>query len=461
MRGFLTNNQIQYIICHLGDHFDLNEQIKNAFRFREDGSNTDAGPAIVFSLSEAPYQKAKILYLDGLPVLFPLSVVKSPFSVRGNSVVFHHDLLKSSFYLLSGYQERETVNRDGFNRFPYAGSLQQDLEIVKKPLVNYYFKMIMEGIEKFCEINGIQFIPKRNFKNFALFLSHDIDIVDSYSIYEVIYRLKQALGISSSSLPAAKRFRIALKYLFKYLNVVSRENPAWSFPSLFNNESSRGFRSTWFLLPKDSLHNDAYYRFSEKRIQQLIRQICDRNDEVGLHGTVRSYTDEQAMMDGLTRLQEYTPQPLHGIRQHRLLYDLNLTPRIQERAGFLYDATLGFAEHEGFRNSYCHPFRIYDHIADQMMDLWEIPLNVMDVTLFHYRKLKAGQAKDEVVSLLEEVQQFGGVFSFLWHNNFFDEDQYPGITGFYNEIHDTIAAFQPESYTGREIISRYISRHSE
>ena len=54
---------------------------------------------------------------------------------------------------------------------------------------------------------------------------------------------------------------------------------------------------------------------------------------------------------------QFARRPVEGIRQHFLKYNNPLTPRIHEKAGLLYDATLGFAEQIGFRNSYAGPFQ--------------------------------------------------------------------------------------------------------
>jgi hypothetical protein len=454
MKGFLTENQIEYVLFHLEAHIELPAEIKNCFIFMRGNKKMSSTPTINFKLSNLPYNKEDVILIGGIPILFPLSSQDDLYTLSGKSIVFNHDILKSCFYLLSGYQELNPEKLDSMNRFAYESSVQHDLDIAKIPVVSYYFEMIISAVRKFCSINGIEISPRKTFKNFALVLSHDVDIIDAYSIYETIYKLKQAFGMAPRQLSRGKTIKLALKYLFNYINIFSAKNPAWSFPFIMEIEKKHKFRSSYYFLPKEKLHDDAYYKFSEKRIRDLFKDLDDNNCEIGLHGTVNSSLQESSLRSSIDALKLESPQTIDGIRQHRLMYEISTTPKLQEKAGFQYDTSLGFAEQEGFRNSYCHPFRLYDHTEDRMMDLWELPLTVMDITLFHYRGLDFKQAKSKISDLIHETKKFNGVFSLLWHNNFFDEDLHPGIRDFYKEIHEDIASLSPESLTAREIISR-------
>jgi peptidoglycan/xylan/chitin deacetylase (PgdA/CDA1 family) len=91
-------------------------------------------------------------------------------------------------------------------------------------------------------------------------------------------------------------------------------------------------------------------------------------------------------------------------------------------AGFAYDSTLGFAEHYGFRHSYCLPFFPFDFTRGEAHSFLEIPLNVMDVTLHHpnYLQLRPEEMRAALDPMLAEIERFGGVATVLWHNENFD-----------------------------------------
>ena len=186
----------------------------------------------------------------------------------------------------------------------------------------------------------------------------------------------------------------------------------------------------------------------------MLNRLSGKGFEVGIHGTIQSATDQEAMNRTVTNLRKAAPGKVEGIRQHYLKYSLPQTAQIQQKAGLTYDTTLGFAEHEGFRNSYCWPFKLYDFKQDIAVGLWQIPLTMMDVTMFGYRKMDFEKIHLSIQELVGEVQKFNGVFSMLWHNSFFDEYEHPGITSFYLDQLDYIHSMKLEGITGREIAGR-------
>ena len=156
MKGFLTENQIEYVLFHLNMGIFISDEISEHFWFVREKNDIPALPKIIFALSSEAYDPQNVIFQDELPVLFPGKKAYRFYTIEGNSVIFHHDLLKSSFYLLSGYQEIYHNNRDRMNRFPFAASMQSMFDFASRPLVNYYFKIVSEGIRKFCDLNGFE-----------------------------------------------------------------------------------------------------------------------------------------------------------------------------------------------------------------------------------------------------------------------------------------------------------------
>ncbi|MEN8202213.1 MAG: polysaccharide deacetylase family protein [Bacteroidota bacterium] len=453
MKGFLTQNQVEYVFFHLNHSCTLTSDVRQKIVCKRENVEEGDGK-IIFQLTDESLSRDKIRWEDQIPLLFPSPEKSGFYEMQGNNLLFHHDLLKSSFYLLSGYQELKPGKLDSLGRYAYEESIQKSLGIMGRPVVNYYFSIVIQGISEFCKLHGIPFQKHSIFRNFAFFLTHDVDSLDTYTLNEAGYRVKQVLGLAPSTESKARTARIALRYLVQSMNGFNRKNPSWDFEFLRQAEEKHGFKSAFFFLPKDQLHVDAYYSFNEPRVRKLFKSLKEQGCELGIHGTVRSSTSPEALTAEIKELEKHVDQPIHGIRQHRLMFDRSLTHAIHHQAGLLYDSSLAYADHEGFRNSYCLPFRPYDHEKDGMYDTWEIPLTVMDVTLFDYRKLSFPQALDSVRDLLEEVNKFKGVFVLLWHNGQNDEFLLPGITDFYMEVMRTIAEREPENLLGPEIIKR-------
>ena len=129
---------------------------------------------------------------------------------------------------------------------------------------------------------------------------------------------------------------------------------------------------------------------------------------------------------------------MRGIRYHYLRCLYHETLPLLERAGFDYDTSLAFAEHEGFRCGCSFPFRPYHLGEERPLDLVELPLAVMDGSLQepHYRGLDAAGAERAAAAVLDRVGRSGGGVSILWHNNRFDRRAARGYDGVYWRLVD-------------------------
>jgi hypothetical protein len=455
MKGVLNQNQIDYVLHHLGHHMVINEKIKESLVFALPGE--DIGKyrkKIIFLLSDQPLKNINFSGTEKIPLLFPVSKENSLYRFIEGNLVFSADLLKSSFYLLSGYQERDKTKKDSFGRFPFEASLQHKYNFLTRPVVNYYFAEITKGIGEFCRIDGYPFTLTNPFDRMVLFLTHDIDRIKYYSINNFLFKLKQFAGLKESEKSRSEISSDLIDFGLNVLNIFRKDDPYWNFKYMIEEEKNRGIHSSWFFLPADQKNVDSKYRLEDKKIKNLISLLSSQGHETGLHGTVRSFNSESALKDIATRFRTISGKEEIGIRQHRLMWDHPLTAINHEKAGIIYDTTLGFAGHEGFRNSYCHPFHLYDFDNDKMLSTWEIPLILMESTLFDYRKMNYPEAMNTTVSLLKEIEKFKGVFTMLWHNSYLNEDENEGILNFYSELFDRIMADPIDSLTGLEIIRK-------
>jgi hypothetical protein len=459
MKGRLNDIQKDYVLDHLSHHVELDRDLRARLRYGN-GQASDV-PGISFPAAQEGLDLDRVIWLDDIPVLYPVDrSAKEFYTLENRNLCFHHDLLKSIFHLLSGYEEVHSQTRDEYGRFPYEESLQSKLGIIDKPVVNYYIHIILKGLREFCQIHAIPFTDHPVFPKPVLMLSHDLDFIDSYNFKETAFKFKQVLGLAKSPLSPGEKIGDAFTTLFNFLNPFPKENPFWNFKQLMEWEGEREFRSTYFFLEKDGNYENSQYRFHQKKIRKLIFELSEHGHEIGIHGTMQSFDSLPDLNRTLDHLRAVSPQPVTGVRQHFLRFKPNLTAQIQAAAGLEYDASLGFSEHDGFRNSYCWPFKFYDFTQDRPMDFWEIPLTLMDVSHFHKRRLSLEESRKALEKLASEVNQFNGVFSLLWHNSFFDERAFPGITRHYLGLLDHLRSLGMEGIPGREILKRMKERET-
>jgi hypothetical protein len=408
--------------------------------------------AYIIPSSARPFEIKEVTMIGKIPVLFPCSASNEWYAVEGNFIRFHHDILKSVFYLLSGYQEYDNEDHDDHGRFPWRSSIQYKLGITHLPVVNYYFEVMLEAFEKFCQLNELDFVKNKR-RAPVLFLSHDVDRIKKYTLRNLAISALQLLGIKKGSSGFATQLKIVADYAKGI--VLFRKNPYWNFREMSDLEQELKISSTWFFLEKTKKDNSRY-QFSQKKIRDLIVYLSERGNEIGIHGTLESSTDQQAMNGGLRRLNAVCTKPVSGIRQHFLKYKQLLTPRIQRAAGLEYDASLGFAEQPGFRNSFAYPFKLYDFENQKPIDIWQLPLNAMEATLIEYMDVPVASIPDTIQPLLAEVARFKGLFSLLWHNCRLDEESTPGVKVIYRQLLQEIMQSGFISVTGHEAVNEFI-----
>jgi hypothetical protein len=225
-------------------------------------------------------------------------------------------------------------------------------------------------------------------------------------------------------------------------------DPNWSFEQLLSEERARGGSSTFFVLaghgdPHDGARPETYDRLRPR----LVETIVEHGGEVGLHGTYLSAEDPARLRherDTLAEVMSVYTDITRGLgqRYHYLRVDPHRNLRPLAELGLAYDATLAFPDAVGFRAGIAHPFRPWDLERHQPLDLIEIPLVAMDVTLAEarYLGLPARAAWPHFERLLDWAAKHGGGFAVLWHPDRFDGATSAGWDRLYYRFLDEIGA---------------------
>jgi hypothetical protein len=193
------------------------------------------------------------------------------------------------------------------------------------------------------------------------------------------------------------------------------------------------------------------------RIPRALAIVTDAGREVGLHGNDADRSSLAALEEDRHSLSGRSGRAVAGIRYHYLRALYHETLPMLEKAGFTYDTTLAFAEHEGFRCGCSFPFRPYSLAEERPLDLVELPLAVMDGTLQepHYRGLGAKEAELAAASLLGRALRSGGAVSLLWHNNRFDRRVSRGYDKVYWRLVDQALSHGAWCASAEEIVARW------
>ncbi len=159
-------------------------------------------------------------------------------------------------------------------------------------------------------------------------------------------------------------------------------------------DRSLGINSTFFLMPKA-------YSIDREEVSAAL----GAGFEFGLHASYEAHLSREMMEEEKRLLSEKIGVEPVGVRHHYLRFREPETWKAQSGL-FLYDSTLAWQDHIGYRGGRAYPFFTG-------YGIWEIPLAVMDVTVFNVQR--AGW--EQVRQLVDRVAERGGLFTYLWHND--------------------------------------------
>lgn len=364
-----------------------------------------------------------------IPFLFSDSDTNEILKVNESKAVLNYDIFAGSFFFLSGWQEFHSDVRDEHGRYPFQESFQSKYGIITLPVVNYYFEILKTAIETVSGKTLERVLWKD--RTFAVTISHDIDKINSGWLEGGFSELKKG-----------NVFQV-LKLLFRK---ISGKPDSWdNITEIVKLEHELGISSTFFFLTKSG-NGNSDYPFSQ--VTHYFDSIKKYGSETGLHSSLGSCNDPKILLSE----QQQFPHSVCGNRFHYLKFEPKTVCSNLEKAGFSYDSSMGFAEHIGFRNGYCFPFKPYDLQKKRCSSFVEIPLMIMDATLSHYSYMGNDPDKFEKVDIvLSEIKKFGGLISILWHNNYFSNHKYSGWKKIFESYIQKIKQQNAVFLTGEEI----------
>jgi hypothetical protein len=164
-----------------------------------------------------------------------------------------------------------------------------------------------------------------------------------------------------------------------------------------------------------------------------VDQIGDGKDEgfeFGLHASYEAHLSREKLVEEKESLEnDIQIGEVSGIRHHYLRFREPETWETQNGL-FDYDSTLAWPDHIGYRGGKANPF-------PTGYGIWEIPLAIMDVTVFNTQRIEW----EDLRNLVDRTHEVGGLLTYLWHNESMTEvsatrpwlDMYAKLTRYLKE----------------------------
>lgn len=333
---------------------------------------------------------------------------------RSNNVQIWNDIVYSIFFLLTGQNEK-FMSRKKWDIHNIQTSFLYKERLLHLPLINEWVDIIVTIFKKTHK--PIDLWP--NGKSYCIALTHDVDYPKIVKPIEIIRYIK--------------RYRTRSK-LGDIINIVNGIENFWKFEEWTKIEKSYGLRSAFYfcgfsgnLLRYLFVAPDPFYDVTRKKFKNTMIKLIANGCEIGIHSSFLAYQSLKQFVWEKKIIEEVCNRKVYGNRHH--YWHLNQdapheTARLHAQVGLVYDSSLGFEEHSGFRRSICTPYRLYDPDWKKPTEVIQLPPTLMDSHLFDYQHLNDFRDyREQINSLCHAIQTYHGIFVCDFHvrvlNNLF------------------------------------------
>ena len=306
------------------------------------------------------------------------------------------DLVASVFYVLTRMEEYNCCSYDDHDRFPFSHSILKKYEWVEQAVCDRWASYIIVDLLKVEVVKSkVEIIPT-------------FDIDNTYA-----FKLKSGKRRALSKLKDV--VKLDAKRITKRKSVENGEkDPYDTFDKIIEvGKQFSGVKVFWLIASEGS--KDRNVPIENIQHRKLIKRVA-QSVEVNIHPSYGSFLNASQVMSERDGLESITGSSIVRSRQHFLRFQLPKSYRDLIDAGIRNDYSMGFAENVGFRSGTARAHNWFDLERNEVTELTLHPFTYMDGTLLEYMSLTPEESKRRIQKLYAEIQNFGGDFIFLWHN---------------------------------------------
>ncbi len=334
------------------------------------------------------------------------------------------DLFAASFYLISRYEEYLPSKKDLHGRFDPVNSIAYKYNFIERPLVDEYALLLRQLLlEKYPDLE----LPLRQFRFIPTF---DVDNAFAY-LYKGFWRGFMA---SVKSLVSFK-FK-AFAHRVKVLNK-TQPDPYDSFAWIKKVHLRAKVKPILFYLLGDYGKYDKNIPYDNEHLHELIRETSNWAD-IGIHPSYNTPLQPNKLKAEIKRLNMINNQITTKSRQHFLRLLMPIAYQNILQSTIVEDYTMGYAPVVGFRASTCTSHYFFDIKKDERSLLKVYPFCFMDSTWRYYLNNDDDQAINKLYELMTTVNNVGGTFITLFHNDTFENEAWKKI---YEKMLDQILVY--------------------
>jgi hypothetical protein len=344
-------------------------------------------------LFETGVRKTDLSVTDwkGLPVFF-----QTP---AGSDLPF--DIFAASFFLISRYEEYLEFDPDKYGRFRASSSFAFRNGFLTRPVIDLWAKEMAKTM--ILKLRNLVF--KRS--TFRSLVTIDVDQPFEFLGKDVFRSLGGLIrDISRQSGKVGERYRTVAK---------GEKDPFDVFDYITDQIEKSGTDARFFIPVGDRSDFDKQPSWQNEDYRKLILKISTKF-KTGLHPTYYASGDASKLANEINRLKSILSGNISASRYHYVRIRIPESFKIIDGLGISEEYSMGYADEPGFRAGIARPYLFYDVKEERKTNLRIIPFHVMDCTLYQYKGLDPGKAKELISGLINETRIAGGLFVSIWHN---------------------------------------------
>jgi len=370
--------------------------------------------------AQVKFLKNPFLTESDIPVIYG----SEEFHVENGKIVCGIDVIASSFFMLSRWEEYVNKTRDLHLRFPATESLAYKKNFIDRPVVNEYVELLWSMFKHL----GIQ--QKRKPREFQLYLTHDVDHIEYWK------KPTKVLRAIAKDLIRKLDVISALKHMHEYYQVKQnmKKDPYDTFDELMDLSESINVQSRFYFMSGGTTRYDNYYSIAEPKAKKIIDEIKKRGHIIGFHPSYNTYNNHEQWSKEKVLLENVLEDEIAEGRQHFLRFEVPKTWQIWNDHHMVMDTTLSYADREGFRCGTCYEYSVFNILTRKKLRLKENPLIVMEGSFYTYQKSSPEYMNNKIKQLIKIVERYKGNFVLLWHNSSFNIGEWKNYQHIYSQI---------------------------
>ena len=353
-------------------------------------------------------------------IVFDYHSSKAFFTTSAGDLPF--DIFAASFYLISRYEEYLPHKKDMYGRYAHENSVAYKEHFLQKPLVNEWLQIFARLLVS--KFPSLLLQPA----SFTFLPTYDIDIAFSYLHKGPVRNFGGFLNAMwLSEWPLVKE---RMNVLFG-----KQQDPFDCYEWLHLLHKKYSLLPVYFFLV--SQKNKAFDKNilpTKRAMKKLVKQTSE-NYNIGIHPSWQSGDQTKLLHQELKKLEKMVGIPVTKSRQHYIRMSMPETYRSLIDCGVKEDYSMGYGSINGFRASYCLPYRWYDLQKNQATELTIYPFCFMDANSYYEQHYTCDEALEEMIYYFKIIQSVNGTFVTIWHNHFLGSDK---MFAGWKEVYETM-----------------------